>query len=464
MVNSIFDSIKENKVEMVSLRFVDILGRWQDFSIPVATFSEKVFKEGTGFDGSSIKGFNEINQSDMLLVPDPKTAFLDPFTETKTLNLICDVVEPNNGPFKFDPRQIARKAETYLKDSGIADEIFFGPEAEFFIFDKLTYTNRENKSSYEIDSEEGWWRSGDEETLGHTIAAKEGYFPASPADRFENLRSEMSKKLEAAGIIVEKHHDEVATAGSAEIDIKYASLLKQADNLMKFKYIVKNTARAAGKIATFMPKPLFGDNGSGMHIHVSLWKQGNPLFFKQGGYANLSEEALWFIGGLFKHIKALMAFCAPTTNSYKRLVPGFEAPTYLVYSHRNRSAAVRIPAYSEQPEQKRIEFRPPDATANPYLAFSAILMAGMDGIKNKILPGEPREDNIFKKEAKDEIKTIPGSLTAAVNGLKRDKEFLLNGGVFSEDFISKWTEMKEREITEVEVRPHPYEFFMYHNY
>ncbi|MFH1657463.1 MAG: type I glutamate--ammonia ligase [bacterium] len=464
MENSIFERIKKEAVEIVNLKFVDLLGRWQDFSVPVSFFTSDNFAEGTGFDGSSIKGFNEIQQSDMLLFPDLQTAFVDSFTKAKTLNLICDVREPGNGPFEFDPRQIAKRAESYLLETCLADKSFWGPEPEFFIFDKLTYSNKENGCSCHVDSEEAWWRSDDETVLGNTIAAKEGYFPAAPSDRFEDLRTTMTKNLERAGIAVEKHHHEVATAGQAEIDIKYDTLLQQADNIMKFKYIVKNTARAFGKIATFMPKPLFGDNGSGMHVHISLWKEGRPLFFKEGGYANLSEEALWFIGGLFNHIEALMAFCAPTTNSYKRLVPGFEAPTYLAYSKRNRSVAVRVPAYHESPASKRIEFRPPDPTANPYLAFSAILLAGLDGIKKKILPGQAVEENIFAGKVRPDIKTIPATLQEAVEGLKKDKDFLLAGDVFSENFIAKWAELKEAETKEMLARPHPFEFFLYHNY
>jgi len=467
MPKSVLETIKNEKVEMIDFRFVDIFGQWHHFTVPASQVSEKDFTSGVGFDGSSIKGFKPIEESDLLLVPDPATAFIDPFFEVKTLCLICNVHEPVSlKPFNFDPRFIAIKAQKYLEETGIANKVFLGPEAEFFIFDSLHYYETESQASYKIDSEEAFWNSGaGERNLAYKISAKEGYFPVPPHDSMQDLRSVITKNLEAAGIVVEKHHHEVATAGQAEIDIKHDELLKQSDNIVKFKYVVKATARQYGKVATFMPKPIFGDNGSGMHVHVSLWQDNQPLFAGEG-YAGLSETALHFIGGLLKHAPAILAFASPTTNSYKRLVPGYEAPVNLVYSQRNRSAAVRIPAYSVEPASKRVEFRPPDPAANPYLAFSAILLAGIDGIKNKIDPGSAIDSNIFELKDKESlnIKSVPGSLSEAFEALKSDHQFLTDSGVFSKEFIDQWIKLKtESEIDPLKLRPTPHEFLLYHD-
>lgn len=469
MKEKIFDLIKSEGVKIIDFRFVDIFGKWQHFSVPAEMLDPKDFSDGIGFDGSSIKGFKPIEESDLILLPDPATAFIDPFFADKTLCLICDVYEPETmKPFIFDPRFIAKKAQKYLESTGIANKAYFGPEAEFFIFDSLNYFESESHTFYKIDSDEAFWNSGQgERNLGYKIKAKEGYFPVPPNDALQDLRSEMTKNLLAAGIEVEKHHHEVATAGQSEIDFKYAELLKQSDDLVKFKYIVKGTANKYGKVVTFMPKPIFGDNGSGMHTHISLWQDGKPLFAGDK-YGGLSEMALYFIGGLLKHAGAILAFASPTTNSYKRLVPGYEAPVNLAYSQRNRSAAIRIPVYSEKPAAKRIEFRPPDPAANPYLAFSAILLAGLDGIKNKIDPGKPVDTNIFEmsKEtsASNGIKSVPGSLAEALDCLKADHEFLIKDGVFSKEFIDQWIDLKSGlEVDPVRLRPHPHEFLLYHD-
>jgi glutamine synthetase len=467
MKDKIFDLIKSEDIKIVDLRFVDIFGKWQHFSVPVEFLSPKDFEEGIGFDGSSIKGFKPIEESDLILLPDPASAFVDQFFAEKTLVLICDVHEPVSlEPFRFDPRYIAKKAQKYLESTGIANKVYFGPEAEFFIFDSIHYFESESQASYKVDSGEAFWNSGSgERSLAYKIRAKEGYFPVPPSDTLQDLRTEMTKNLLAAGIEVEKHHHEVATAGQAEIDFKYAELLKQSDDLIKFKYIVKGTAFKYGKVATFMPKPIFSDNGSGMHTHVSLWKDAKPLFAGEE-YGGLSQMALYFIGGLLKHAGAVLAFASPTTNSYKRLVPGYEAPVNLAYSQRNRSAAIRIPVYSSHPNSKRIEFRPPDPSANPYLAFSAILLAGLDGIINKIDPGKPVDSNIFemtKNEAKD-IKSVPASLAEALECLRTDHEFLTKNGVFSKEFIDQWIDLKTGlEVDSVRLRPHPHEFLLYHD-
>lgn len=458
----------ERGVKVVDLRFTDLLGAWQHFSIPVEELSEELFCEGVGFDGSSIVGFQEIHESDMLIVPDEETMFIDPLLSTTTLVIVCDVVEPiTHKPYTRDPRAIAKKAESFLRESGIADTSFWGPEVEFFIFSDVRYANEPHCSLYQIDSEEGIWNSGKDSSpnLGHRPRFKGGYFPTPPTDRFQELRSEMVENLLACGVRVEVHHHEVATAGQGEIDLKYAPLTRMADNVMIYKYVVKNVAFKNGLTATFMPKPIFGDNASGMHTHQSLWKNGENLFFEPAGYGFLSQLALWYIGGLLHHAPALLAFCAPTTNSYRRLVPGYEAPVNLVYSKRNRSACIRVPMYSDNPSAIRIEFRPPDPSANPYLAFASMLMAGIDGIINHIDPGEPYDVDLYSippHEAR-RIKSVPASLNDALKALEKDYEFLLRGGVFTEDVIEKWLELKWKEADDVALRPHPYEFYLYYS-
>jgi len=465
--------IKENNIEIIDLKFNDLPGLWQHFSMPAEELTEmddlmeSIFMEGVGFDGSSIRGFQKINESDMILIPDPNTAVIDPVCELPTLSMICDIYDPlTRRPYTRDPRYIAKKAEAYLRQTGIADTCYFGPEAEFFIFDDVRFAQNQHYGYYFIDSIEGAWNTGREEkpNLGYKIRYKEGYFPVPPHDTYQDLRSEMILTMKKAGIKVEVHHHEVATGGQAEIDMKFDSLVNMGDKVMMYKYIVKNVARKHNKVVTFMPKPVFGDNGSGMHTHISLWKDGKNLFYDPSGYALLSETALYFIGGLLKHASALMAFCAPTTNSYKRLVPGYEAPVNLVYSQRNRSAAIRIPVYSPNPKSKRIEFRPPDCSCNPYLAFAAMLMAGIDGIQNKIHPGEPVDKDIYELPAEEakKIPQVPGSLEEAITALEEDHEFLLKGDVFTQDVIDVWIEYKRtREIDEVRIRPHPYEFYLY---
>ncbi len=456
-------------VQIVDVKFVDLPGTWQHFSMPLTEFDEGSFAEGLGFDGSSIRGFQAINESDMLLMPDPKTAVVDPVCEIPTLSLICDVKDPITGEmYSRDPRYIAKKAEAYLKSTGIADTSYWGPEAEFFVFDSVRFDQNAYSAFYEVDSEEGIWNSGRNGTpnLGHRPRFKEGYFPTAPADTLQDLRSEMVLALQAAGVKVEVHHHEVATAGQCEIDMRFSPLVNMGDNLLTYKYVIKNIARKHGKTVTFMPKPLFGDNGSGMHVHQSLWKDGVPLFFDADGYAGLSETALYYIGGLLKHAPALLALIAPTTNSYRRLVPGFEAPVNLVYSRRNRSAAVRIPMYSNSPKAKRIEFRCPDPSSNPYLAFAAMLLAGLDGIKNKIHPGEPHDMDLYELEGEEKaaIKTVPGSLAESLAALEADHDFLLEGGVFTPDVLETWVEYKRaKEVDPVRLRPHPYEFFLYYD-
>ncbi len=457
---------KEHNAKSVDFKFMDFIGTWQHFTIPISQFNEDVFEEGLGFDGSSIRGWRSIHESDMILLPDPTTAVIDPFMETPTLSLICNVYDPiTRESYERDPRNIAAKAEAYLKSTGIADVAYFGPEAEFFIFDDVRYEVASNKSYLFVDSSEGIWNSGREEepNLGYKIRHKEGYFPVSPTDSQQEIREEMVRVMEAVGIEVERQHHEVATAGQAEIDYKYDSLLKCADKLMWFKYIVKNVALSFGKTATFMPKPLYGDNGSGMHTHISLWKDGKPLFAGDQ-YGGLSKLALYFIGGILKHARALCAITNPTTNSYRRLVPGFEAPVNLAYSSRNRSAAIRIPMYSPSPKAKRIEFRTPDPSCNGYLAFSAMLLAGLDGIENQIDPGQPLDKDIYalSPEELKNVPSAPGSLKEALEALEADHQFLLKGGVFSEDVIQAWISYKkEREFDAVNLRPVPMEYFLY---
>ncbi len=465
-IENIFKIVKEHKIKMVDLKFMDFPGQWQHFSVPVHELTESSFEEGFGFDGSSIRGWKSINESDMLVIPDPTTAFIDPFIEVPTLSLICDVYDPvTKEKYERCPRYIAQKAEAYLKSTGIADTAYFGPEAEFFIFDDVRFDQNAHEGYYYIDSIEGQWNSGRDEkpNLGYKPRYKEGYFPVPPTDSLNDIRNEMVLIMEQCGLQVEAQHHEVATGGQCEIDFRFAPLVRCADNLLIFKYIVKNVARRHGKTATFMPKPLFGDNGSGMHCHQSLWKNGQPLFYGNG-YANLSELALYYIGGILKHAPALCAFTNPTTNSYKRLVPGFEAPVNLAYSQRNRSAAIRIPVYSSSPKAKRIEVRFPDGSCNPYLAFSAMLMAGIDGIINKIDPGEPLDKDIYSlpPEELKNIPSTPGSLEEALKALEKDHEFLLRGDVFTEDVIEAWIKYKwEKEVNPMRMRPHPYEFMLY---
>jgi len=459
---------KNENIEFVDFKFVDLLGIWQHFTIPIADFTTEIFEEGLGFDGSSIRGWAPIEASDMLVVPDPATALVDPFMDHPTLSLVCDVQDPiTRATYDRDPRHVAKKAEAYLRSTGIGDVAYFGPEAEFFIFDDIRYETSQRHAFYSIDSEEGAWNSGREEggNLGGKIGFKGGYFPVAPQDQQQDIRSEMVRVMQKAGLNVERQHHEVATAGQAEIDFRFDSLVRCADKLMLFKYIVKNVARKYGKTATFMPKPLFGDNGSGMHTHQSIWKGGKPLFAGQG-YAGLSEMALHYIGGILKHGPALAALCNPTTNSYKRLVPGYEAPVNLAYSSRNRSASVRIPMYSPSPKAKRLEFRSPDPSCNPYLAFAAQLMAGLDGIQNRIDPGEPLDKDIYglSKAELRSVPKMPGSLDEALVALEKDHEFLLKGDVFSRELLETWIEYKrEKEIDAIRLRPHPKEFELYYD-
>ncbi len=457
-------------VKIVDFRFIDLPGTWQHFSMPVTEFDESVFTDGLGFDGSSIRGFQTIDESDMLLMPDPATAQLDPFTEVPTLVLICDVRDPVTGQaYSRDPRYVAKKVEAYVKKLGIADTIFIGPELEFFVFDDVRFDQTYNCGYYFIDSDAGFWNSGRQGTperpnLGYRPKYKQGYFPVPPADQFQDLRSQMVLALESVGVKVEIHHHEVATGGQGEIDMRFDSLLKMADSVLWYKYCLKNTARKAGKTVTFMPKPLFQDNGSGMHTHQSLWKDGKNLFYKTGGYADLSDMARWYIGGILKHAPALCGLIAPTTNSYRRLVPGYEAPINLAYSQRNRSACVRIPMYSKSEKAKRIEFRTPDPTCNPYLAFAACVMAGLDGVQNKIDPGKPIDKDLYDLPAEEakSIKQLPGSLEEVLNALEADHEFLLKGDVFTKDVIESWIEYKRKmELDPVRLRPHPWEFALY---
>ncbi|TAJ07782.1 MAG: type I glutamate--ammonia ligase [Nitrospirae bacterium] len=463
----VLEFAKKHKVQIVDLKFVDLIGTWQHFSIPVNELTEGLFKDGSGLDGSSIRGWKAINNSDMLVVPDPETACLDPFCAVPTLSLVGNVVDPiTRETYDRDPRFIAQKAEKHLQGTKIGDISYWGPEAEFFIFDHARYDQTSHSGYYFIDSDEGVWNMGQEGVnLGGKIRHKEGYFPVPPTDTQQDIRSEMILEMERAGISIEKHHHEVATAGQAEIDIRFDSLVRTADKMMMYKYIVKNVARRHGKTVTFMPKPLFGDNGSGMHTHQSIWKDGKPLFAGKE-YAGVSQLCLNYIGGILKHAPALAAFTNPTTNSYKRLTPGFEAPVLLAYSSRNRSAGIRIPMYSPSPKAKRIEVRFPDPGANPYLAFAAMLMAGLDGIENKINPGEPAEKDLYDLEAKEasKIRTMPGSLDEALNHLEKDHQFLLKGGVFSEDLIEAWIGYKRtKEVDTMRLRPHPYEFFLYYD-
>ena len=461
---------KDKDIRIVDLKFTDLLGTLQHFSIPSTEMNEALFEQGTGFDGSSIRGFQQIHESDMMVVPDASSAIVDPILQIPTLSLTCDVRDPvTEGPYSRDPRYVAKKAEAYLKSSGIADISYWGPELEHFIFDDVRFDQNEHSGYYFVDSEEGIWNSGLDNgfaNLGHRPGYKKGYFPAPPVDTLQDIRSEAALKMIDSGIDIEVHHHEVATAGQGEFDMRYQTLTRMADQVILQKYIIKNVARAHSKTATFMPKPLFADNGSGMHVHQSLWKNDANLFFDANGYALMSQLGLYYIGGLFKHAPALLALCAPTTNSYRRLVPGFEAPVNLVYSQRNRSAAARIPVYTKEPAAKRVEFRPPDPTCNPYLAFAAMLMAGLDGVVNKIDPGDPMEEDLYdlSPEEAAKVQQVPGSLEEVLDALEEDHEFLLKGDVFTPDLIETWLDYKRtNEVDEVRLRPHPHEFSLYYD-
>jgi len=458
---------KEAGTKIVDLKFADLPGVWQHFSIPVEDLNNDLFEEGIGFDGSSIRGFQLIHESDMLLVADPETACVDPLLEIPTLHLICDVVDPvTRQRYSRDPRYIAQKAENYLKTTKVAEVSYWGPELEFYIFDDVRYDQTAQCGYYFIDSDEGVWNTGRQENpnLGYKLRHKEGYFPTPPADTLQDIRSEIILKLKQVGVPVEVHHHEVGTAGQGEIDMKFAPLTKMADSVMYYKYVIRNVARKHGKTATFMPKPIFGDNGSGMHTHQSLWKGETNLFWDEKGYAQISQTAKYYIGGLLRHTAALLGLCAPTTNSYRRLVPGFEAPVNLVYSQRNRSAAVRIPVYSKSARSKRIEFRCPDPACNPYLCFASQLMAGLDGIRNKIDPGDPIDKDLYELEPEEaaRVKSTPGSLGEVLDALEKDHDWLLHGDVFTPDVIETWlTYKRQRELAPVNLRPVPYEFFLY---
>ena len=463
----VLEFARKNNLKMVDLKFTDFFGTWQHFSIPVSELNEALFKEGTGFDGSSIRRWQMIDESDMLVLPDPSTAIVDPFAALPTLSLLADVRDPvTSKPYTRDPRYVAKKAEEHLIQTGIADISYFGPEAEFFIFDNIRYDQKAHCGYYFIDSDEGIWNSGKEwPNAGYRPRHKEGYFPTPPTDSLNDVRAEMMLELEKAGVAVEKQHHEVSTAGQAEIDMRFDSLTQMADNLMLYKYIVKNVARRYGKTATFMPKPIFEDNGSGMHVHQSLWKKGKPLF-AGNEYSGVSKICLYYIGGILKHAHAIAAFTNPTTNSYKRLVPGYEAPVNLAHSSRNRSSGIRIPMYSRKPEHRRIEVRFPDPSCNPYFAFAAMLMAGLDGIQNKIEPPVPMDKDLYELSAKEKAKIpqMPGSLEEALNALEKDNAFLLKGGVFTKDVLESWISYKrEKEVDAVRTRPHPYEFYLYYD-
>jgi len=459
---------REKDVKAIDMRFMDFPGLWQHFTIPASALDEDVFEEGLGFDGASIRGWKAINESDMLVVPQPETATLDPFTELPTLSMICNIQDPiTREDYSRDPRNVARKAVNYLKSTGVGDECYIGPEAEFFIFDDVRFDQQPNGGFYQVDSIEGQWNRGREEkpNLGYKLRYKEGYFPVPPADQLMNLRNEMMQTMLDCGLEVECQHHEVGTGGQTEIDLKFDKLVEMADKMMMYKYIVKNVAARHNKTVTFMPKPIHGDNGSGMHTHISIWRGEEPIF-AGSGYAGLSDVALYAIGGILKHAAALLAFSCPTTNSYKRLVPGFEAPVNLAYSQRNRSAAVRIPMYSANPKAKRVEFRCPDPSCNPYLSFSAILMAALDGIQNKIDPGEPLDKDIYDLDPEElsGVPTTPPSLEAALAALREDHEFLLRGDVFTPDVIDTWIWYKsEHEVDALRLRPHPYEFCLYYD-
>ena len=463
----VMEFAKKHKAAVVDLKFVDFPGTWQHFTLPMEELTDSVFTEGSGFDGSSIRGWQAINNSDMMVVPDPDTAIMDPFTTVPTLSMICNIVDPiTRENYSRDPRHVAQKAEKYLKSTKIGDVSYWGPEAEFFIFDSVRFDQNSNCGYYFVDSEEGIWNSGREGgNLGNKPRHKEGYFPVPPMDTQQDIRSEMVLEMQKLGVKVETQHHEVATAGQADIDMRYDSLTHMADKMMIYKYVIKNVARRHGKTVTLMPKPLFADNGSGMHTHQSIWKEGKPLFAGKE-YAGISQLCLYYIGGILKHAPALAALTNPTTNSYKRLTPGFEAPVNLAYSSRNRSAGVRIPMYTPNPKAKRIEVRFPDPACNPYYAFAAMLMAGLDGIENKIDPGEPMDKDLYDLQPHEaaKVRKMPGSLDESLHNLEHDHAFLLKGNVFTEDVIDNWLSYKrEREVDAVRIRPHPYEFFMYYD-
>jgi glutamine synthetase len=458
---------KDNEVQIVDFRFTDLPGLMQHFSVPISELSEEGFVEGYGFDGSSIRGFQAIQESDMLLMPDPATALIDPFLKHSTLAINCFVRDPITGEsYTRDPRYIAKKAEDNLKASGIADISYWGPECEFYIFDEARFDQSQNQGFYFIDSTEGAWGAGQPGARGYRPRYKEGYFPVPPMDQYQDLRSEMVLEMQKLGIHIEVQHHEVGTAGQAEIDMRYDSLLTMADKVMNYKYVVKNVAWRAGKTATFMPKPIFMDNGSGMHTHQSLWRNGENLFYDETGYAGISDMGRWYIGGLLHHAPSLLAITNPTTNSYRRLVPGYEAPINLVYSSRNRSACIRIPMYSKSPKAKRLEFRTPDPSCNPYLSFAACLQAGLDGVRNKIEPPDPVDKDLYDLEPEDKalVKQVPGSLEQVLDALEDDHDYLLEGGVFTEDVIETWIEYKRtHELDQVRLRPHPHEFQLYYD-
>ncbi len=468
MLETVGDVLKIGKdVEMVDLRFTDLLGMWHHFTMPARELSEELFEEGIGFDGSSIRAFREIHESDMILIPDPGTAFLDQIYEIPTLVLICDIYEPlTRQPYTRDARFVAKKAEAYLTQTGIADISYWGPEAEFFMFDSVRYGGGTNSAFYYVDSVEGWWNSGQEGGKGGQIPAKRGYFPVPPVDTQQDVRSRIVMALESAGVPIEVHHHEVATAGQSEIDMRYSTLVRMADSVQIYKYLVKNVARQNGLTATFMPKPLFQDNGSGMHVHQSLWHGDSNVFYDEAGYAQLSDTAKFYIGGLLAHAPALLALAAPTTNSYRRLVPGFEAPVNLAYSQRNRSAVCRIPVYSKNPKAKRVEFRAPDPSCNPYLCFAALLMAGLDGVQSQIDPGEPMDKDLYDLPPEEAVKIqqVPGSLASVLDALEADHEFLLKGDVFTPDMLEAYIAYKRTaEVDPMRMRPHPFEFTIYYD-
>ena len=460
---------KDNDVKIVDLKFTDLPGMWQHFSLMADELTEDLFEEGCGFDGSSIRGFQAINESDMLLFPDPSTALIDPVCKVPTLSITCNIKDPITlENYTRDVRHIAQKAEAYLQSTGIADTSYWGPEAEFYLLNDIRYGQNQHSGFYSVDSVEGSWNSGREENpnLGYKPRYKEGYFPVPPSDTLQDLRSEICLKLIEAGVDVEVHHHEVGTAGQGEIDIRFGELTATGDKMALYKYIIKNVARENNLVATFMPKPLFQDNGSGMHVHQSLWKNGKNIFYDPQGYSLLSEDALYYIGGLLTHARSLCAIIAPTTNSYKRLVPGYEAPVNIAYSQRNRSACVRIPVYSKSEKAKRVEFRTPDPSCNSYLAFSALLMAGLDGIQNRIHPGDPLDKDLYDLEPEElaDIESTPASLGDSLDALEEDHEYLLKGDVFTEDVLDTWIDYKrENEVDAINMRPHPYEFFLYHD-
>lgn len=469
-VQKVLENIKENSIEWVDFRFVDLSGKAHHITVPAVEVEEETFEIGVAFDGSSIPGFRSIEESDMVMLPDTESAYIDPFTAHPTLIIICSIHTPDGKLYDRDPRNIAKLAEAYLQTSGVGDTAYFAPESEFFIFDDVRYESGMNTSYYSVDSEEASWNTARKEeggNLGFKVRVKGGYVPVAPTDSQQDIRSEMCRLLMEAGLRIERHHHEVATAGQAEINFRFDTLSKTADNLMKYKYIVQNVARQYGKIATFMPKPLFGDNGSGMHVHQSIFNEGKPLFYEKGSYANLSEMAMYYIGGILHHAPALIAITNPSTNSFKRLVPGYEAPVNLVFSKGNRSAAVRIPVAAVTPNGCRIEFRTPDSTANPYLAFAAMLMAGLDGIKKKMDPRKlgygPFDTNIYElsDEEKKDIRSIPGTLDEALDALLADSDFLIEGGVFSKEFIDNYVDFKRAEAKAVAIRVHPHEYSLY---